>query len=133
MSVKEFISSIHRQMYRNEIGYAINVFLLNSGIREQMKYLLYRRKIDKDTMDKSKDFYKENEERIKENLGFLADEKSKTVYKALIDYRCNGGNLKKQEYSLNDQYFVEDIIPLRDGEIFVDCGGYVEYSCPKKP
>ena len=43
----------------------------------------------------------------------------------VIDYQIKRIPVNKGLYSLNDQYFVEDVIQIEENEIFVDGGAYV--------
>lgn len=75
-------------------------------------------------MQKSKAFFSENAERAEKMLSLLADERSRIVWGGVIRYRIQGTTLAPDMYSENDQYFVEDVIKISDGEVFIDGGGY---------
>lgn len=70
-------------------------------------------------------FYEKNMDSVKDVLSMFADKKSKDVYKNVIAFRMGKALIKKELYSLWDQYFCKDIICLQDGEVFVDGGAYV--------
>lgn len=69
-------------------------------------------------------FYEDNSESVREILSLLEDRKSKEVYKNVIAFRMGKAFIKRDCYSMWDQYFCEDIIHLQDGEVFVDGGAY---------
>lgn len=54
----------------------------------------------------------------------LADDVSREVYHAAIRYRQTHNPKDAPVYSKNDQYFVKDIVPLSEHEIFIDCGAF---------
>ena len=74
---------------------------------------------------RARKFYKENREGVKNVLSMLEDEKSKAVYRNVIAYRTGKALIKRDMYSLWDQYFCKDIIRLQNGEVFIDGGAYV--------
>ncbi|MCM1135405.1 MAG: FkbM family methyltransferase [Clostridium sp.] len=83
-----------------------------------------RKKPDEGTL-KARAFYSENKKLVHEVMDMLADEKSRAVYKNVIEFRTGRGPIKKELYSLWDQYFCRDIIRLQEGEVFIDGGAYV--------
>jgi FkbM family methyltransferase len=52
----------------------------------------------------------------------LCDEKSKEIFSAVLDANFRAAYEKLEEYQEDEQYFSEDIIGLRENEVFVDCG-----------
>ncbi len=70
----------------------------------------------------SKEFYQNNIEKFQWVEDHLCDEKSKRAYEAFIVQRMSG-RYSKEEYE-SDQYFPDDIICLKENEVFVDCGAY---------
>ena len=73
---------------------------------------------------KIREFYKNNSKSVHDVLSLLADKKSRDVYKNVIEFRMGKTLIKKNLYSLWDQYFCENIIHLQDGEVFIDGGAY---------
>lgn len=76
-----------------------------------------------EAMRKSQDFFKSNEARINNIMNILADEKSRSVYRSLIDFRMNMNHSIHPGMDL-PQYFLDDIIHLTNEEVFLDVGGY---------
>jgi FkbM family methyltransferase len=71
--------------------------------------------------------YKKNSLLYSKLYSSLSDEKSKTVFEKVINFKISFDYQFMQGFS-NDhegQYFDKEIIPKRDNICFVDCGGYV--------
>ena len=69
----------------------------------------------------------QNKEIINQVYNLLADDKSKMIYKRIIQYRCTGDlslleNLAEKE---ENQYFEPEFKRPHFHESYVDCGGYV--------
>ena len=75
-------------------------------------------------MISSRKYYSEHKKDIDEVINHLTDEKSKEVFRRIINLRQSYDKKDLPEYSFDDQYFVNDIIDVTDEEIFVDCGAY---------
>ena len=75
-------------------------------------------------MKNSKAYFAEHRAEIIQNLNMFADEQSNDVYKKMIRFRCTHNVRKLPEYILHNSYFVEDIVPVRLNEVFVDCGAF---------
>lgn len=71
-------------------------------------------------------YFKRNQQRIKENMDALADDKSKRVYKNAFLYR---GTLKRKYLAetspAKEKYFDEKIITFCKNELYVEGGAYV--------
>ena len=61
---------------------------------------------------------------VEQIANLLADDFSREVYLAAIKYRKTHNPKDAPKYSKHDQYFVKDIVPLTEEEVFVDCGAY---------
>lgn len=75
-------------------------------------------------MQKSKEYFKNNRQKIKENLSLLYDEESRICYKKAIKYRFTH-NMKERPINSGNRYFVKGIIKLSDNDIIVDAGAFV--------
>lgn len=131
--IKEILMGIYHKMFRFYPTFRINLFLINTGIEKIMAYYfrdfwVERRDNSKELIERN-EFYKNNEERVNSNIDMLADEKSKYIYRSVIEYRCKKMKMKRDVYSLSDQYFVDGIISLNNNEKFIDCGAYVGDTC----
>ena len=75
-------------------------------------------------LNESRSYFSENENRVNKVKRLLADDQSRMAYEAAIKFRTEARRIRKNEWSLRDQYFVEGIIELKNGEVFVDGGAY---------
>lgn len=128
--MRQILYKLYHEMYKYRPTVYFNVFLVKSGIEKQVAYYVRTRKAEKNANKLPKGvrraFFENNMLRIKSNLMLLYDDKSREIYKAMINYRVSQRRpLAKSVYSLKEQYFVKDIINLRDDEVFVDCGAFV--------
>lgn len=77
-------------------------------------------------LQKSLEFFTENQDRIKSNIEVLEDKRSRDVYSNAIKYRCS---LKRKYLSYtspgNEKYFDPHIIKFEKNERFMDCGAFV--------
>ncbi len=107
------------------------VFMEQSGLGHYLKYQLRIRNEKKmrvhpsEDMIKARRFYLSNRKRVEGVIRILADKQSKRVFKEVLKYRMYKRPLPRYAYSEGDQYFPSDIIKLKDGEVFVDAGGYI--------
>ena len=69
-------------------------------------------------------YFSEHQKDVEEISAMLADDFSREVYLSAIQYRKTHNPKDKPKYSKQDQYFVKNIVPLTDKEVFVDCGAY---------
>ena len=88
--------------------------------------------------DAKKDIVK-NYEKYKKIFELLNDSDSKKIFQNILNFRCNFDLSFMEDYIVDfkRQYF-EDFLDLKEGEVFVDVGGYdgatsVEFikNCPK--
>lgn len=76
-------------------------------------------------MLKSRNFFAQNQERIKFVLSFLADDESRDVLKKMIQFRCFSRYSELPHNSIRNQYFINDFLQYNEKEIFIDGGAYV--------
>lgn len=69
-------------------------------------------------------YFTSHQKDVEQITNLLADDFSKEVYLAAIKYRKTHNPKDAPKYSKHDQYFVKDVVPLSDEEVFVDCGAY---------
>lgn len=128
--LKKAVNGIYHGLQRHYISFRILVWLKEQGVTRKINFLINHfndRKMSvfpTEEMDSSKELYKENKERILNMFQMLSDEKSKTVWGGVMDYRIKRRPIPRGLYSEKDQYFCRDIIRLEDGEVFVDGGAY---------
>lgn len=71
----------------------------------------------------SDEYFHNNELRIVRNLELFFDEQSKKTYKKAIGFRRTHYLRDRAPYCREKEYF-NSIIPIRDNEVFIDCGGF---------
>ncbi len=131
--IEKFVMKVYYFMQRHYFTFRIWVWLKEHGIAKYLKLLLprlmnsskYQREHPTRQMQKSKEFFSENKERVDKVIELLADDKSRAVMKAVIEYRTVRIPIPENLYSENDQYFVKEIIVLNNDEVFIDGGAYV--------
>ncbi len=128
--IKNIIRKTYHSMQKHYLTFRILVKIKEMGITRKVNSWILRssdeelRKNPSADMIASRKFYEDNKERIKQMLSLLADEKSRQVWGGVMQYRMRRTPLKPEWYSENDQYFVEDIIKMEEGEVFIDGGAY---------
>lgn len=128
--MKKLIRAIYRNMQENYIGFVFLVRLKEMGITRYVNHLINHsndselREKPSDQMMQSKVRFGGRSDEVLEVLEVLADDKSRYVWKACVDYRTGRIPISKGLFSEGDQYFPKDIIKLHDNEVFIDCGAY---------
>lgn len=84
------------------------------------------RKINAEKYEARKLYFDSQKEAIEKNINYLSDEKSKVVYRNIINYRStlNRSYLRGITDKKENQYF-DNIIKFQTNELFIDCGAYV--------
>lgn len=119
-------------MQRHYLTFRLLVWLKEKGITRRINFLIShsndanQRNNPTSQMLQSQEFFSDREVkgRLENVMSYLADEKSCKVLLACIDYRTKRTPIPSELFSENDQYFVSELIHLKDGEIFVDGGAY---------
>lgn len=114
-------------LQKSTIGRFIASIAYNCGFVYIWHFFSYERDRKHPTKEmlSSKEFFRQNKERVKRNLTLLCDAESKDVYKKIIRYRITHNWRDRPTYNKRDQYFPKEIINIRGGGIkFVDCGAY---------
>ena len=131
--VESFMMKIYYSMQRHYFSFRLLVWLKECGVLHFLKRFLlnynrsvsYARRHPTVQMQESKKFFEANKERIDNILKILADSKSRDVFRAAIDFRENMTLMPKDLCSEHDQYFVKEIISLRENEVFIDGGAFI--------
>lgn len=80
------------------------------------------------TWAESQEYFQQNQDRIKNILSHLSDEKSRRVYINMINFRCGHDPKYAPKFvkgiADNNQYFDKGLIQFGDNEVFVDCGAF---------
>ncbi|WP_026496522.1 FkbM family methyltransferase [Butyrivibrio sp. WCD3002] len=128
--VKKAIYRLYYSLQKNKLFFGVVAWLQSHYITIFIGDLVnypqnVRNRINpKKYKEKSWNFFESNKQRVANVTNMLEDDKSKKAYMAAIGFRTTSRRFKRDEWSLCDQYFVEDIICLSKNEVFVDCGAY---------
>lgn len=119
-------------MQRHYLTFRLLVILKEKGITRRINFLIshnndneQRRNPTKEMLD-AQLFFEDsgNKARMEKVLMLMEDDKSRETLKACVEYRANRIPIPNNLCSEDDQYFVEDIIRIKDGEVFIDGGAY---------
>lgn len=70
-------------------------------------------------------YFASQTDKIKENISFLADEKSKTVYKNILKYRCTNKNKYIRRVADKQKYqYIDNVVCCVENEVFIDVGAF---------
>lgn len=96
------------------------------GLNDLLTRILYAqdRKEPTQSMLFAEKYFDEHPKEVEAISSLLADDLSREVYRAAIQYRQTHNPKDAPIFSKHDQYFVRDIVSLSDSEIFIDCGAY---------
>ncbi len=96
------------------------------GINDLLTRILYAedRKAPTKGMQYAEKYFSEHEKDYRAIASLFADDLSREIYFSAIAYRKSHNPKDAPKYSKHDQYFVKNIVPLSDSEVFVDCGAF---------
>ena len=108
------------------LGDGIVSFFKSLGINDLFTRILYvqDRKEPTKGMQNAEKYFTEHAEDLNKVASLFADDYSREIYFAAINYRKTHNPKDAPKYSKHDQYFVKDIVPLSDNEVFIDCGAF---------
>ena len=115
-------SPVKKIMYvflNSNIGTKILHLVVKTGFEDFVFRVAY-----KDFLKNRQEFFLEHKNDIDENIELLEDEKSKEVYRKMIEFKSTRKRRIFPDYSINDQYFVKEYIEISPDEVFIDCGAY---------
>lgn len=123
------LNNIKMSMERNRYMIPLSLWLKESGIVSACHTVEYsiKRKYMRAEYDQFILYYKKYEKEFAEVCTIVADEKSKKVYKAVIEVRSGRNIFALKKLMDFPQYFPKDIIKneyFKDDGCFVDGGGY---------
>lgn len=103
----------------------INV-LKAMGVNDCFTKIIYAqdRKNPTKSMLYAQKYFAEHQKKTAEIASLFADDFSREVYFSVIKYRMSHNPKDVPLFSKHDQYFVKDIVPLTDKEVFIDCGAF---------
>ena len=84
------------------------------------------KKMNYEKYESRKRYFISKKAEIEKNISYLSDERSKIVYRNIINYRCtlNRKCLKGVTDKRSNQYF-DKIVKFKPNELFIDCGAYI--------
>lgn len=108
------------------IGDGFVNFLKDLGVNDWLTHIIYRehQKNPTKSMQYAEKYFAAHKKETDAITALLADEQSKEIYQAAITYRKTHNPKDMPVFSKKDQYFVKDIVPLTNQEVFIDCGAF---------
>lgn len=96
------------------------------GVNDCFTKIIYAqdRKNPTKSMLYAQKYFAEHQKKTAEIASLFADDFSREVYFSVIKYRMSHNPKDVPLFSKHDQYFVKDIVPLTDKEVFIDCGAF---------
>lgn len=122
--MRDMRESIFSELVEIALKNPISTKICNFTIKIGLADFIYRPFSQKHLKNRQA-FYKENKSKILKNIEILEDELSKETYKNAILYRCYRKRKHFPKYTVENQYFPEDIITLNSDEVFIDAGAYI--------
>ena len=125
--VKKKLQWGYRFMQEHWILFRALVWLEAMGVTEwlMVSFSDTERNVNHKALELNRAFFVERQDDVKRVLKLLEDEKSKKVFKACIDYRSYHTKIPSGLYSEKNQYFDEQLIVLKNQELFIDCGAFI--------
>ena len=126
--MKEQLIKVYRRIYRSRLLRPVAFLIYYVGLTKWFNDIIdwVDVNIFHNDFQKEKLFYQTNRTRVIKNIESLADEKSKNVYKALINYRRTHDRkyMRGIVDCSKDMYFDCDIVKWNHNEGFLECGAY---------
>ncbi len=132
MFIGKTVRTVYHEMQKHYLTFRFLVWLKEKGITRRVNHLISHDGDKSDRVNPSKGMIEAqkyfNDPTVKERLNvvvkLLADNKSRAVMGRVLRYRMYKEPIRRDLYSEHDQYFVDDLVKLQDGEVFVDGGAY---------
>ena len=124
--IKDLRLFVQNHVRGSAIGDGVVDFFNMVGVNDQLTKILYTQDQKNPTkgMQYAVKFFNSHQKEVEAVTNLLADQLSKEVYQAAIRYRQTHDWNDAPVYSKHDQYFVKDIVPITEQEVFVDCGAF---------
>ena len=121
----QFVFAMLSRLVPQSMRISLIAMLFNSkaiGFFVDVLYKLFA----KDAMQDTQAFFRENMSRAEAAAALLEDEKSKEVYRSLIQYRCSRKRRDINPYQDKNlsAYLDKELIAPSPSEVFADCGAY---------
>jgi len=107
-------------------GDALVSFFKVLGINDILTRILYiqERKAPTAGMQNAESYFNTHKKNLAQVAELFADNLSREVYFDAIRYRQTHNPKDAPVYTKHDQYFVKELVPHTEHEVFVDCGAY---------
>lgn len=107
-------------------GDAFVSFFKTLGVNDLFTRILYaeERKNPTAGMQNAANYFSTHKEEVNLTASLFADDISRKVYFDAIAYRTTHQPKDAPNYTKHDQYFVKELVPLTDHEVFIDCGAF---------
>ncbi len=125
-TIKNLRRFAQNHIHGTAVGDGFINILKKLGINDFFTRILYAQDRKKPTegMLTARSYYESRQKDIALVASYLADDFSREVYLAAIEYRKSHNPKDVPFYTKKDQYFPKDIIRLSDSEVFIDCGAF---------
>lgn len=125
-TIKNFRIFVQEHIRGSVLGDGIVACGKALGINDCLTRLMYvqDRKEPTKGMLYAEKYFGTHQKEVDSIAALFADDLSRDVYYAAIQYRKTHNPKDAPVYSKQDQYFVKDIVPLSAQEVFIDCGAF---------
>lgn len=125
-SIKNFRIFVQNHIRGTILGDGLVAFGKALGLNDFLTRLMYRqdRKEPTKGMLFAEKYFNEHKKDLDSIAALFADDLSREIYFSAVTYRKTHHPKDAPVYSKHDQYFVKELVPLSDSEVFIDCGAY---------
>ena len=122
---------VEHDLSHTKLGLSAITFLRKTRISRNIRKRLVFRMMDKGTYQfsggsgNSKEFFRDNQQRIDRICDWLSDEESKHTFVKAIRFRCSLRKRDLPKYYREDKQYFDRVVTLSEQEVFVDCGAYI--------
>jgi len=126
IKIKELRLFVQDHIRGTRLGDGIVAFCKALGINDFFTRILYAndRKNPTESMLEAERYFSSHQKELEQVAALFADDLSKEVYFAAIKFRKTHNLKDVPPYTLNNQYFLKELVTLSDKEVFIDCGAY---------
>ena len=121
------IGKIRAAMQHNRMLRTVEFLLRKSGFVHLLHTIKAnkKRKLTVGTENEFSKFYNDHREEFKQVYDILEDEMSRKTFDGIIKFRKTYDIKYLKSIIVSPQYFLKDILPPYDEEVFVDAGAYI--------
>lgn len=82
--------------------------------------------VEKEKTESARRYFLKERQKIEDNIALLADERSRNVYRKIIEFRCTGRNSAVKTVSEKAKLkYLDDLVDFAPNEKFVDVGAFL--------